>query len=53
MKRKLLTRSIILALLASALPSVNAATIWTEARNEAIGGTGVASSDYLAAVTPR
>jgi len=49
MKAKLLTRSIILALLASAVPSVNAATTWTEARNDAMGGTGVASSDYLAA----
>ncbi|PQK77148.1 conjugal transfer protein TraF [Pantoea ananatis] len=49
MKAKLLTRSIILALLASAVPSVNAATTWTEARNDAMGGTGVASSGYLAA----
>jgi len=37
MKAKLLTRSIILALLASAVPSVNAATTWTEARNDAMG----------------
>lgn len=48
MEAKLLTRSIILALLASAVPSVNAATTWTEARNDAMGGTGVASSNYLA-----
>ena len=49
MKVSMITRRITLALLATALPAAQAAGSWTEARNDAMGGTGVASSGYTAA----
>ncbi|QJT82534.1 conjugal transfer protein TraF [Kosakonia sp. MUSA4] len=49
MKVSMITRSIVLALVTTAIPSVHAASTWTEARNDAMGGTGVASSGYAAA----
>lgn len=42
----MITRCVSLALLVSAVPSVNAATNWMEARGDAMGGTGVASAHY-------
>lgn len=49
MKVSMITRSIVLALVTTAIPSVHAASTWTDARNDAMGGTGVASSGYVAA----
>lgn len=49
MKANMLTRSIAIALMVSGIPAVQAATTWIEARNDAMGGTGVASSNYTAA----
>lgn len=49
MKMTRMTRCITLALLSATIPSVHSATNWTEARNDAMGGTGVASSSYVAA----
>lgn len=40
----MITRCVSLALLVTAVPSVNAATNWMEARGDAMGGTGVASA---------
>ena len=42
----MITHSISVALLVSAVPSVHAATSWMEARGDAMGGTGVASAHY-------
>lgn len=42
----MITRSVSVALLVSAVPSVHAATSWMEARGDAMGGTGVASAHY-------
>lgn len=42
----MITRCVSLAFLVSAVPSVNAATNWMEARGDAMGGTGVASAHY-------
>ncbi len=49
MKANMLTRSIAIALMVTGIPAVQAATTWIEARNDAMGGTGVASSSYTAA----
>jgi len=49
MKVSMITHGITLALLATAMPAAHAAGAWTEARNNAMGGTGVASSGYAAA----
>ncbi|MFY7114687.1 conjugal transfer protein TraF [Enterobacter cloacae complex sp. SHL020] len=49
MKVSMITHGITLALFATALPAAQAAGSWTEARNDAMGGTGVASSSYTAA----
>lgn len=49
MKATLMTRSLLLAGLISSLPTAQAAGTWFEARNDAMGGTGVASSKYGAA----
>ncbi|MFJ5317545.1 conjugal transfer protein TraF [Pectobacterium versatile] len=48
MKHSLITRSFIIAGIVVAT-SANAAGTWTEARGDAMGGTGVASSHYSAA----
>jgi hypothetical protein len=40
----MITRCVSLALLVTAVPLVNAATNWMEARGDAMGGTGVASA---------
>ncbi len=40
MKVSMIARSIVLALVTTAIPSVHAASTWTEARNDAMGGTG-------------
>ncbi|MBF1995681.1 conjugal transfer protein TraF [Serratia symbiotica] len=45
----MITRSLTLALVTTSVPALHAATTWTEARNDAMGGTGVASSGYAAA----
>lgn len=45
----MITYGTTLALLATAMPAAHAAGTWTEARNDAMGGTGVASSGYVAA----
>jgi opacity protein-like surface antigen len=42
----MITRCVSLALLVTAVPLVNAATNWMEARGDAMGGTGVASAHY-------
>ncbi len=49
MKLSLINHSLIIAGIISALPTANAAGTWAEARNDAMGGTGVASSKYGAA----
>lgn len=49
MKVSMITHGITLALLATAIPAAHSAGTWTEARNDAMGGTGVASSGYAAA----
>ncbi|AUH01844.1 conjugal transfer protein TraF [Prodigiosinella confusarubida] len=49
MKATLITRCLMVASLASSLPTAQAAGTWFEARNDAMGGTGVASSKYGAA----
>mgnify|MGYP004706820075 FL=1 len=49
MKVSMIAHGITLVLLATALPAAHAAGTWTEARNDAMGGTGVASSGYTAA----
>ncbi len=49
MKTTLITRCLMVAGLASSLPVAHAAGTWFEARNDAMGGTGVASSKYGAA----
>ncbi|WP_431022170.1 Conjugal transfer protein TraF [Erwinia rhapontici] len=49
MKTTLITRSLLLAGLLCSLPAAQAAGTWFEARNDAMGGTGVASSKYDAA----
>nr|WP_310615764.1 conjugal transfer protein TraF [Pantoea cypripedii] len=49
MKVSMTTRSITLALLTTTMSVAHAASTWTEARNDAMGGTGVASSGYAAA----
>ncbi|MBK0123571.1 conjugal transfer protein TraF [Pantoea sp. S61] len=49
MKVSMITHGITLALFATALSAAQAAGSWTEARNDAMGGTGVASSSYTAA----
>ena len=49
MKATLITRCLMFAGLVSSLPAAHAAGTWFEARNDAMGGTGVASSKYGAA----
>ncbi|MCV9879225.1 conjugal transfer protein TraF [Brenneria izbisi] len=49
MKHSLIKRSFIIAGINVVAASANAAGTWTEARNDAMGGTGVASSHYSAA----
>lgn len=49
MKATLVSRCLLLTGLASSLPAAHAAGTWFEARNDAMGGTGVASSKYGAA----
>lgn len=49
MKATLITRCLMVAGLVSSLPAAHAAGTWFEARNDAMGGTGVASSKYGAA----
>ena len=44
MKATLITRCLMFAGLVSSLPAAHAAGTWFEARNDAMGGTGVASS---------
>lgn len=46
MKVSMITRCITVVLFVTGVPSVQAATGWMEARNDAMGGTGVASSHY-------
>lgn len=46
MKPTLITRGLMIAGLISSLPAAHAAGTWFEARNDAMGGTGVASSKY-------
>lgn len=46
---KLLFRCVSWGLLCAILPAANAATSWHDARNDAMGSTGVASSSYLSA----
>lgn len=46
MKVSKITRCITVVLFVTGVPSVHAATSWMEARNDAMGGTGVASSHY-------
>lgn len=46
MKATLITRGLMIAGLISSLPAAHAAGTWFEARNDAMGGTGVASSKY-------
>ncbi|EIE3222554.1 conjugal transfer protein TraF [Salmonella enterica subsp. enterica serovar Typhimurium] len=46
MKVSMITRCITVVLFVTGVPSVHAATSWMEARNDAMGGTGVASSHY-------
>lgn len=46
MKVSMITRCITVVLFVTGVPSVQAATSWMEARNDAMGGTGVASSHY-------
>ncbi|MCX8956981.1 conjugal transfer protein TraF [Erwinia psidii] len=48
MKVKMMKHSIVLALMAAAGPAIGA-TAWSEARNDAMGGTGVASSGWAGA----
>ncbi|GEM_PF-5545405 len=49
MKVSMIAHGITLVLLATALPAAHAAGTWTEVRNDAMGGTGVAPSGYTAA----
>ncbi|MEH5573108.1 conjugal transfer protein TraF [Raoultella ornithinolytica] len=46
MKVSMITRCITVALFVTGASSAQAATSWMEARNDAMGGTGVASSHY-------
>lgn len=46
MKATLITHGLMIAGLISSLPAAHAAGTWFEARNDAMGGTGVASSKY-------
>ncbi|AXF77430.1 hypothetical protein AV903_17555 [Erwinia tracheiphila] len=48
MKVKMMKHSIVLALMAAAGPAISATT-WSEASNDAMGGTGVASSGWSSA----
>lgn len=49
MKATVITRSVALVLITSGMTCAHAAATWTEARNDAMGGTGVASSNYTSA----
>jgi len=46
MKPLTITRSLFLVGITATIPTVHAAGTWVEARNDAMGGTGVASSKY-------